>query len=222
MPLRTAHDSTTIGPGRPKDLAKRGAVLGAAKELFLRNGYAGTSMDAVAAAAGVSKLTVYSHFTDKETLYSAAVVARCEEQMPSLLFELPAGKPVKLLLQDIGRSLLSLVNSPESLELHRLMITTGASDPRLSQAFFEAAALRTLREMERLLTRLNGVDGLAFANPYTAAEHFCSLIKGISHLRLLIGYPPPADPRADEHHVEEVVDLFMRAYRSEDGPVTRS
>jgi hypothetical protein len=35
--------------------------------------YANTSMDAVAALAGVSKLTVYSHFTDKETLFSAAI-----------------------------------------------------------------------------------------------------------------------------------------------------
>ena len=48
------------GPGRPKDLAKREAILEAAKCLFLRHGYAGSSMDAIAAHAGVSKLTVYS------------------------------------------------------------------------------------------------------------------------------------------------------------------
>ena len=49
---------TPSGPGRPKDPAKRRAILDAAKELFVRNGYASTSMDAVAAEAGVSKLTV--------------------------------------------------------------------------------------------------------------------------------------------------------------------
>ena len=47
-------------------MAKRQAILDAAKSLFLTHGYANTSMDAVATLAGVSKLTVYSHFTDKE------------------------------------------------------------------------------------------------------------------------------------------------------------
>ena len=83
--------SAPNGPGRPKDLAKRQAILDAAKILFLSNGYASTSMDAVAAEAGVSKLTVYSHFNDKETLFSAAVMAKCEEQLPTLFFELPDG-----------------------------------------------------------------------------------------------------------------------------------
>ena len=68
----------TSSHGRPKDMAKRQAILEAAKILFLSNGYANTSMDAVALEAGVSKLTVYSHFTDKETLFTAAVVAKCE------------------------------------------------------------------------------------------------------------------------------------------------
>ena len=54
----------STGPGRPKDQAKRLAILEAAKTLFMRNGYEGSSMDAIAAEAGVSKLTVYNHFTD--------------------------------------------------------------------------------------------------------------------------------------------------------------
>lgn len=45
-------------------------------------------MDAVAGLAGVSKLTVYSHFTDKETLFSSAIMSKCTEQLPVLFFEL--------------------------------------------------------------------------------------------------------------------------------------
>ena len=81
----------STGPGRPKDQAKRLAILEAAKTLFMRNGYEGSSMDAIAAEAGVSKLTVYNHFTDKETLFSAAVKSKCEEQLPELFFDLPDG-----------------------------------------------------------------------------------------------------------------------------------
>lgn len=87
----TMLNDAPIGPGRPKDLAKREAILEAAKALFLSLGYANTSMDAVAAAAGVSKLTVYSHFTDKQTLFCSAVMATCQVQLPDLLFEYPEG-----------------------------------------------------------------------------------------------------------------------------------
>ena len=73
-------------PGRPKDLEKRAAILEAGKRLFPRHGFDGTSMDAIAAEAGVSKLTVYSHFNDKETLFKSVIEAKCEEQLPPALF----------------------------------------------------------------------------------------------------------------------------------------
>jgi len=80
-PLRTPRvkppkATAGTGPGRPKDLEKRAAILEAAKTLFLSRGFGATSMDAVAAGAGVSKLTVYNHFSDKDTLFLEAVKAK--------------------------------------------------------------------------------------------------------------------------------------------------
>lgn len=207
-------DSSVIptGPGRPKDQAKRQAILTAAKELFVRNGYTSTSMDAVAAEAGVSKLTVYSHFTDKETLFSAAVVARCEEQMPALFDELNRDLPAQTLLLNVARGFQTLINSPESIELHRLMVTLGTQDPKLSQIFFEAGPQRILNETERLLSRLEKTGQLRFDSPKTAAEHFLSLIKGACNFRLLVGCGELPDDATAEAHVQEVVGLFMRGY----------
>ena len=74
-------------PGRPKDLGKRAAILEAAKQLFSDQGFNGASMDQIAAEAGVSKLTVYSHFGDKEALFTAAVRAKCDEMLPDDLFQ---------------------------------------------------------------------------------------------------------------------------------------
>lgn len=201
------------GPGRPKDLAKRQAILDAAKILFVSKGYAGTSMDAVAGEAGVSKLTVYSHFTDKETLFSAAVIARCEEQLPELFFEMPEGTPVKTVLTNIGRGFHALINSPDSIELHRLMMALGAQDAKMSQIFFEAGPERILQEMERLLIQINLNGSLDIEEPRIAAEHFLCLLKGTCNFRLMIGCNDLPDPVADEAHVQEVVSLFMRAYR---------
>ena len=205
--------SLSAGPGRPKDLEKRKAILESAKNLFIRQGYASTSMDAIASEAGVSKLTVYSHFTDKETLFSAAVVARCEEQMPALFLPLDENLPVEALLLDIARAFQTLTNSPESLELHRLMVTLGTQDPKLSQIFFEAGPARIIGEMERLLGRLAQRGELRFASARTAAEHFLILVKGVCNFRLMVGCGELPDQDSAERHVREVVELFMRAYR---------
>ena len=58
------------GPGRPKDPGKRAAILDAAKRMFVSHGFERVSMDQIAAEAGVSKLTVYSHFGDKDRLFA--------------------------------------------------------------------------------------------------------------------------------------------------------
>ncbi|MBO1541091.1 TetR/AcrR family transcriptional regulator [Pseudomonas sp. OA65] len=204
---------TPSGPGRPKDLAKRQAILDAAKRLFLRMGYANTSMDAVATEAGVSKLTVYSHFNDKETLFSAAVMAKCEEQVPSLFYEWPDGVPIEHVLLNIARGFNQLINSDESLNLHRLIMALGSQDPKLSTIFYEAGPQRMLSGMERLLSKVNQSGALSIDKPRNAAEHFFCLIKGAANFRLLIGCAPTPEPEAAEAHVQEVVGLFMRAYR---------
>ncbi|RRV08184.1 TetR/AcrR family transcriptional regulator [Pseudomonas sp. v388] len=206
--------SLPSGPGRPKDLEKRKAILESAKNLFIRQGYASTSMDAIASEAGVSKLTVYNHFTDKETLFSAAVVARCEEQMPALFLPLDESLPVEDVLLDIARAFQALTNSPESLELHRLMVTLGTQDPKLSMIFFEAGPARIIGEMERLLGRLAQRGELRFASARTAAEHFLILVKGVCNFRLMVGCGELPDQASAERHVREVVELFIRAYRA--------
>lgn len=201
------------GPGRPKDLVKRQAILQAAKTLFLRHGYDGSSMDAIAAEAGVSKLTVYSHFTDKETLFSAAVKAKCEEQLPELFFELAPGVPIETVLLIIGRAFHTLINSRESVEMHRVMVALASQDPKLSQMFYEAGPQRLLSEMEGLLSQADQAGQLRIADVPSAADQFFCLIKGCANFRLLIGCAGPQQGEAAERHVQNTVAMFMRAYR---------
>src|SRR5437868_12962540 len=104
-PIRHAPAPLPPGlPGRPKDLEKRAAILEAAMALFPDRGYDGTSVEAIAQAAGVSKLTVYSHFADKETLFGAAVTECCAQMLPHRLFEPVADLPVRDSLLGIGRA----------------------------------------------------------------------------------------------------------------------
>lgn len=203
------------GPGRPKDLIKRKAILEAAKSLFLSRGYDGSSMDVIAAEAGVSKLTVYSHFTDKETLFAEAVKSKCEEQLPELLFELNDEAPIDQVLLGIGRGFSALINSRESVELHRVMVSLATQDSKLSRLFYEAGPQRVLNGMEALLRRADQHGKLHVSNPLAAADHFFCLIKGGANFRLLIGCGDALQGDAAEPHVRDAVSVFLRAFRSD-------
>lgn len=201
------------GPGRPKDPAKRIAILEAAQTLFLQHGYDGCSMDAIAAEAGVSKLTVYSHFSDKETLFAAAVVGKCQEMLPESLFVLPVERNLETMLLKIARGFYRLINSRESVELHRTIFSMARHETKLAQMFYEAGPKRALKEMTSLLHQADRAGKLRIPQANRAAEHFFDLVKGHAHFCLLIGCGAvPTDEEA-EAHVQEVVALFLRAYR---------
>jgi TetR/AcrR family transcriptional repressor of mexJK operon len=208
----TEKPPSSAGPGRPKDLAKREAILEAAQVLFLSNGYEGSSMDAIAAEAGVSKLTLYSHFKDKEALFGEAVKTTCETRLPRKLFVLEEGCSIRQVLLDIGHAFQALVNSPESIGLHRVMVAMATQNPALSRMFFDAGPQRLLLDLEQLFSHAEQRGLLNADEPLRAAEHFCSLIKGAAHFRLLIGYAALPDPVEADRHVDDCVTLFMRAY----------
>ena len=102
--MPTATPSPRPALGRPKDPAKRAAVLEAAQELFSELGFDGVSMDQIAQTAGVSNLTVYSHFGDKDGLLSAVVHAHCEREMPMELFEPSPDVALRPRLLDIAHA----------------------------------------------------------------------------------------------------------------------
>lgn len=201
------------GPGRPKDPDKRHAILEAAKRLFPSQGFDATSMDAIAAEAGVSKLTVYSHFNDKQSLFSAAVRARCEDQLPHEAFELESSADgIAAQLREIGLRCNALVNSEEAMQLYRTMAGRAQHDPTLARLFFEAGPKRLLEEFEHLLVRADAAGVLSVAQPRTAAEHFFCLAKGLAHMQVLIGAREPPTTEQAASHVESVVELFLRAH----------
>ena len=201
------------GPGRPKDLEKRASILDAAKRLFPERGYEGVSMESIAADAGVSKLTVYNHFQDKETLFSEAVKCRCEEQLPHRLFEVDLeAAPLREVLLEIGHAFHALITSEEAVQLHRTLAARALTDTRLATLFYEAGPRRTVGDFEAFLRRAIKLKLLEIDDPLRAAGHFFCLLKGENFTRLVVGCCDDL-PRAEcQAHVESVVDLFLRAY----------
>lgn len=199
-------------PGRPKDLEKRAAILQAGKRLFPRQGFDGTSMDAIANEAGVSKLTVYSHFNDKETLFKEVIQAKCEEQLPAELFLADLKGPIRGQLQTIARAFFNLIASEEAVSLHRMMTAQTQQSTKLAQMFWEAGPKRLQDSFEAFLRA--EIDGgqLDIPDPRRATGQFFCLLKGELHARMSFGCCEPYTETDVDEHIEATVELFLRAY----------
>lgn len=199
------------GPGRPKDLGKRAAILEAAKELFIEQGFNGISMDGIAAAAGVSKLTVYSHFGDKETLFTEAIQAKCVEMMPDELFVPDSEGPLRDQLLGIGDAFFTLISSDAAIATQRMMMTPDTDD-RIRQMFWQAGPARTEAALAEFLGARVARHELAIDDLALAARQFFCLLKGEVHTHMMCGLcttPTAMDARA---HIAASVDFFLRAY----------
>lgn len=199
------------GPGRPKDLGKRAAILEAAKVLFIEQGYSGVSMDSIAAQAGVSKLTVYSHFGDKETLFSQAVQSKCIEMLPDALFVADAEGPLRDQLLGIGHAFFELITSDAALSIQRVMMAP-ETDARLRELFWQAGPLRTCEALAEFLRSRTARGELQIDDFAQAGQQFLTLVKGEVHMHMMCGMPlSPAETDATTH-VAASVDFFLRAY----------
>lgn len=212
-PPRTPGAASTAGPGRPKDLGKRAAILDAAKRLFVAQGFEGVSMDAIATEAGVSKLTVYSHFGDKEALFAEAVKSHCERGVPAALLEERPAQPVRERLTEIAAAFYAMISSPEAVAGHRILCSPQVMDTPLPQLFWEAGPRRVQDGLKALLDRRVAAGDLDIPDTALAASQFFTLLKGEPHARLVFGCGCSGEPHmTPDAHVAACIDMFLRAY----------
>jgi TetR/AcrR family transcriptional repressor of mexJK operon len=202
----------TAGPGRPKDLGKRASILDAAKRLFIEQGYQGVSMDQIAAAAGVSKLTVYSHFGDKETLFSEAITAKCQEVLPDELFVRPPDGPLREQLRAIGHAFFALITSEEAISMHRMMNTPGTAENTLRELFWNAGPRRVQEVFGQFLQARVDQGQLRIDDIALASSQFFSLLKGELHPMMACGLCVAPGAAEVSRHIDATVDFFLRAY----------
>jgi TetR/AcrR family transcriptional regulator, mexJK operon transcriptional repressor len=208
------------GPGRPKDPEKRQAVLDAAKKLFPQHGFDGVSMEAIAAEAGVSKLTVYSHYGDKEALFGATIRAKCEESLPPTLFQVSPKGSIRRQLTGIAQAFFALVTSPEAIGMHRVMSALTDPGSRLPQMFWEAGPQRVHDGFAEFLRARIAAGQLDIPDVDRAASQFFCLLKGELHARMVCGCPGDFSERGVAEHIKATVDLFLRAYAPRDAART--
>jgi TetR/AcrR family transcriptional repressor of mexJK operon len=200
-------------PVRGRSTAKRQAILAAATATFLEQGYARTSVDAIAAAAGVGKQTVYGHFGDKEHLFLAVLdEARSAREAEVVTTITDTGDPLADLTAAAGR-ILDVVLSPQIAALHRLSIAELPHHPELQRMWREDAGRPG--SDEAIVGYLRSCDErglLKVPDPSLAARQLAVLTVSEGRVATLQGTEPLR--KADRSRIAgQAADLIVRAHR---------
>lgn len=182
----------------PRVVRTRAAVREAARTLFLQQGYAGTTMDEIAEAAGLTKRTLYNNYADKDALFTeivAEVGAYADEFARALRDELAAGTTAANLsktLHELGRRLALGIVRPEVVAVRRLLIGEARTFPALARRYFDRAPGQVLKVLSAGFARLGKAGLLRVSQPRRAAAQFAYLVAGQPLDRaVLVGTVPP-------------------------------
>jgi len=217
MPGGLAERSGSRGPGQAVGGAgaKGEAISAAARRLFLADGYERTSVDAIAAEAGVSKRTIYNRYGDKENLFLSVLRETYTAMMAT--FGRIAGAHLSE-ITDMQRDLtafardvaFALLRAPERIALIRLMLTEAPYFPALVREQTRPQTMTGI--MARALAGLAKAGRLEITDPYEAADHLSALTFGQLNNKSMFGIVPVSDADT-ERIVTGGVAAFLRAYR---------
>lgn len=183
----------------------------AAQAMFMRHGFDGASVDAIAEAAGVAKATVYARFGDKKGLLRAAIEAKCAEFLDAVTMEAAPGRTLRKGLTEIAHRFLALVTDEEALSMHALMMEAGKNGPEMPTLFFESAVLPTCRRLSGFLEAERERGRLVLDNPEAAAWRFLGMVKSQDHMRAMLGLPRRPQAEIDAF-LASCVDAFLAAH----------
>lgn len=196
--------------GRPRDPAKYAAIVEAARGAFFARGFHAATIEDIAQAAGVSKVTVYSRFGDKETLFEE--VMRAESARMAAVFDdgLREGRALEVRLNAYGTTLMGFMFSEEHLAIDRVLMNEISQLPALAQRFYRAGPELCLGRLAAVLGGAAAKGEIEIDDPWRAAEDLCGLWKGISDFGVKLGVAPIPLPEEIRARVERGTGLFMK------------
>lgn len=198
--------------GRPKDEGKNTSIIEAAIDLFLEQGFEGTSMDKVARRASVSKQTVYSHFASKEQLFGEAIHAEISTHYPDRALESIENHTVEADLMVVCHRLATLLMSERAFSMYRLLVTAAARGPELGQIFWQSGPADIQAQLSHFLQTWVDKGALKIDDTDKAGQQLVALFKEPAHFRISIGIQAPLSPQEIDACVKDAVTSFLKLY----------
>lgn len=192
---------------------KNDIVLAAAERVFLRSGFAATSMDDVAKEAQVSKRTVYSNFQNKADLFAQVIQQHCARNVPSedqVAAALKAAPAEGLL--SLAIAFLKSIFHPSQIELYQTVVAAVRRHPDTGRYLYDGPITATQDMFASYLDRLVLSGHLEIEDTSLAAAQLIALLKTNIHMKLMFGRPIRTGPKSIAASAKSSVDLFLKGY----------
>ena len=190
---------------------KRAAIVQAAVAQFRAHGYEATSMDQVAAAAEVSKRTLYNHFASKEALFAQILVQLWERSVALLDLAYRPDRPLQEQLSALLLQKVAMVSGEDFIDLARVAITATIHSPQRAQDML----LRLAQKENALLTWVRAAqnDGrLKPADPLQVVQQMESLVKGSAFWPQVTLGQPRLETQAQQQLAADTAELILARY----------
>lgn len=200
-----------IDPPSARGRMRLTRMVAAATQLFLKDGYDKTSIDAILERSGGSKATLYAYFPTKQDLFRAViedVLVSGRRVLPD-----PQRDDIDGMLVDFGVDRLNVIFSERHRAVLRLIIAERERFPDLARLYYERAPQRGHRLLVQYLDDLNRAGRLAIDDTDEASEFFIGMLLHRWYKQLLLlDVPTPSDVDI-KRRAERTVQMFLRAYR---------
>jgi TetR/AcrR family transcriptional regulator, mexJK operon transcriptional repressor len=170
-------------------------------------------MDAIAARAGVSKVTIYAKHQSKEALFIATMNEQCSAIYEKARSDTDQGGPLDATLCDLGERFMTMILSPEMAAIHGVMIQAAQDHPELTQLYFKSVVETSIETLAQTLDIAVSRGTIACKDTRRAAMQFIAMIQGIYRYELELGLTPVAHTSSLGEYIADCVDVFLRAHQ---------
>jgi len=199
---------------------RRLQIMEAAKELFARQGFDGTTTRQIAARAHVNEAIIFRHFPSKEDLYWAIIDHQCESRggRQALVARLNSGDSDRAIFAGIAQDI--LVRRSKDDTLTRLLLFSALEDQRRSQRFFQAHVAEYYERVAEYIRQRIAQGAFREVNPLLAARAFLGMVVYHSLLQDLFGAKRYQDFDVKEVS-ETLTDIWLGGMEVHDGHESR-
>lgn len=199
------------------DTAKRRQIIEGARQIFMRDGFDGASMNDITRAAGVSKGTVYAYFPSKEALFEALIREDRRIQAERICRFSADDENVEKVLREIALNIVAAVTQPGHIAHLRTVIAAAAKFPSIGHAFYEAGPMYGAGRLAAYLDRQVSAGRLRIDDTQRAAFQYIDMCLARPLKQMLFCVIETPDPAEMEKAIDSAIAMFIAAYGPQNG-----
>tara|TARA_R110000824_G_scaffold29162_20_gene97304 strand:+ start:679 stop:1320 length:642 start_codon:yes stop_codon:yes gene_type:complete len=213
--VESADDNNVLlHSDRPASQRKIANILAAARAEFFTNGFSATTIEAVAARAEVSKVTVYSWFKTKENLFGEVVKAECSQMRKNFVVENLEDMRLRDILIFAAQGMLDFLMRDEMVRFERVLAAEVNRDPKIGEYFLDNGPRVLLGDLTNLLHVAIKRGEIQSEDVTASAEMFVGLIMGRLDLFLRYGHKITMTDEEKKNRVLRNVNAWLLIHQT--------